>query len=84
MDQGIIQNLKVNYRRLFLRRRIAFIDAKKEFQFNLLDSINLLNFAWKKVKPETLKNCFRKAGFHAQLAVSFLIFIYILKSLLDQ
>jgi hypothetical protein len=70
MDQGVIQNLKVHYRRFFLRRRIAAIDAKNNFDFNLLNSINLLKRAWDKVKPDTLKNCFRKAGFHDQMQVS--------------
>lgn len=71
MDQGVIQNLKVHYRQLFLRRRITAIDAKADFEFNLLNSINLLHRAWRHVKPETLKNCFRKAGFHAQMEVGF-------------
>lgn len=67
MDQGIIQNLKVLYRRRVLRRRIAAIDAETDFEFNLLNSLNLLKRAWDEVKPETLNNCFRKAGFCAQL-----------------
>ena len=68
-DQGIIQNLKVHYRRHVLRRRIAAIDAKTDFKFNLFDSLNLLKRAWNEVKPETLKNCFRKAGFQLQVSL---------------
>lgn len=63
MDQGIIKNLKVHYRRFLLRRRINAIDNKVDFEFNLLNALNLLNRAWKEVKEETLANCFRKAGF---------------------
>ncbi|VDP01602.1 unnamed protein product [Heligmosomoides polygyrus] len=63
MDQGIMQNLKIHYRRLFLRRRIASIDSSVEFSFDFLNPINLLDQAWSEVKPETLKNCFRKASF---------------------
>lgn len=69
MDQGIIQNLKVLYRRHVLRRRIAAIDAKTDFEFNLLNSLNLLKRAWDEVKLETLKNCFQKAGFHIKQEV---------------
>jgi hypothetical protein len=63
MDQGIIKNLKVHYRRFLLRRRINAIDNKVEFEFNLLNALNLLKRAWKEIKQETLANCFRKAGF---------------------
>jgi hypothetical protein len=70
MDQGIIKNLKVHYRRYLLRRRINAIDNKVEFEFNLLNALNLLKRAWKEVKQETLANCFRKAGF--VIEVSFL------------
>jgi len=63
MDQGIIQNLKVYYRKRLLRRRILAIDSKSDFSLNLLNSIHLLKQAWDDVKPTTLANCFRKAGF---------------------
>lgn len=65
--------MKVHYRRHVIRRRIAAIDSKTEFEFNLLDSINLLKRAWKEVKPETLKNCFRKAGFHVEEEVNIIM-----------
>jgi hypothetical protein len=63
MDQGIIKNLKVHYRRYLLRRRINAIDNKVDFEFNLLNALYLLKRAWNEVKQETLANCFRKAGF---------------------
>lgn len=63
MDQGIIQNLKVHYRKRLLQRRIAAIDSGKEFAFNLLDAVFLLRQAWNEVAETTLSNCFRKAGF---------------------
>jgi len=68
MDQGIIENLKVHYRRFLLRRRLASIDNKTEFQFNLLDALHLLDRSWNAVKPETLSNCFRKAGFFIEVS----------------
>lgn len=63
MDQGIIQNLKVHYRKRLLRRRIAAIDSGSEFNFNLLDAVFILDKAWNDVKTTTIGNCFRKAGF---------------------
>lgn len=63
MDQGIIQNLKVHYRKRLLRRRIAAIDSKTDFKFNLLDAVFILNKAWQDVTSTTIGNCFHKAGF---------------------
>lgn len=36
----------------------------------LLDAVHMLNKAWKSVKPETIQNCFRKAGFSQRNADS--------------
>jgi len=69
MDQGIIQNLKVRYRRFLLRRRIASIDQKVLFELNLLNSLNILNRAWNEVTSETLSNCFRKAEFVIEVSL---------------
>lgn len=63
MDQGIIQNLKVHYRKLLLRQRILAIDSGTEFSFNLLDSVYLLRQAWNNVTATTISNCFRHAKF---------------------
>jgi hypothetical protein len=63
MDQGIIQNLKVHYRRFLLRERIKAIEEKKDVTVNLLNSLHLLRRAWMEVKPETIANCFRHAKF---------------------
>jgi predicted DNA-binding ribbon-helix-helix protein len=63
MDQGIIQNLKVHYRKLLLRERIAKIDEEKDFSINLLQALRILKRAWDAVKPETIRKCFKHAGF---------------------
>jgi len=63
MDQGIIQNLKVHYRKRLLRRRILAIDSNSDFSLNLLNAVYLLKQAWDDVTPTTLANCFRKSGF---------------------
>ena len=62
-DQGIIQNLKVHYRKFLLIRMISAIDAKEEFLPNLLDSLYILRLAWDNVRPETIQNCFKHCGF---------------------
>lgn len=71
MDQGIIQNLKVHYRKRLLRRRIAAIDSGENFTFNLLDAVFLLRQAWNEVTESTISNCFRKAGFLFNAMVTF-------------
>ncbi|KAE9546906.1 hypothetical protein FO519_009882 [Halicephalobus sp. NKZ332] len=63
MDQGIIQNLKIHYRKYLLRSRVSAIDTNTECSINLLDSVFLLQRAWKEVTSMTISNCFRKAGF---------------------
>ena len=67
MDQGIIQNLKVHYRGLVLRRYIAEVEAGTNSSYNisLLDATRYLVRAWDMVTPTTIANCFRKAGFRA-------------------
>jgi hypothetical protein len=61
-DQGIIQNFKVHYRKILLRRRILAIEHVVDFKFDLLDALYVANQAWVNVKGETIANCFRKAG----------------------
>jgi len=71
MDQGIIQNLKVHYRKRLLRRRIAAIDSGTAFTFNLLDAVFLLRQVWNQITSATISNCFRKAGFVFNELVNF-------------
>ncbi|XP_033229057.1 tigger transposable element-derived protein 4-like [Belonocnema kinseyi] len=64
MDQGIIKNLKVNYRRRIIKRLLKASDEKMGLtNLNLLDAIFDLNKAWTDVTSDTIANCFRKAGF---------------------
>jgi len=68
LDQGIIQNVKVKYRKRVLRHLLANIEevtsasdlAKK---LTVLDAIHWIVSAVKDVKPETVVHCFQKAGF---------------------
>ena len=64
-DAGIIRDLKRKYRTRLIRKMLAQIDASptsSNFKPNILDAIRMISAAWEEVKPETVKNCFRKAG----------------------
>ena len=66
MDQGIIQNMKIFYRKLVVERVMRDIEAGREVDYKaitVLDAIRMLHSAWHQVKPETIANCFQHAGF---------------------
>lgn len=62
-DQGIIQNLKVHYRKNLIMQLIASIEGNREFNFNLLDALYLLRLSWNSVSPSTISRCFKHCGF---------------------
>ena len=48
-----------------IKKMLAQIDASptsSNFKPNILDAIRMISAAWEEVKPETIKNCFQKAG----------------------
>lgn len=64
---GIIQNFKVNYRRLFLRYVLSKIDESRSAtdvakSITILVAVRWVATAWSKVSEETISKCFRKAG----------------------
>lgn len=63
MDQGVIRNLKLHYRKLVIKKKIRAIDTKTEFVINVLDALRMLNHAWSNVTSTTIANCYRHAGF---------------------
>eukprot|EP00745_Piridium_sociabile_P024941 TRINITY_DN39506_c0_g1_i2.p1 TRINITY_DN39506_c0_g1~~TRINITY_DN39506_c0_g1_i2.p1 ORF type:complete len:297 (-),score=64.17 TRINITY_DN39506_c0_g1_i2:69-959(-) len=66
LDQGIVRNVKLHYRNAHLMQLVAHLDAgipRKEFSINILQALTMLRDAWDQVLPETISNCFRKAGF---------------------
>ncbi|XP_050340454.1 tigger transposable element-derived protein 6-like, partial [Bactrocera neohumeralis] len=65
MDQGIIYNMKQHYRKRILTNILAQLDGGTSvFTIDLLHAIRNLSTVWDVyVKPETIANCFRKAGF---------------------
>ena len=73
LDMGIIKTWKGCYRSLINRRIIASLDADLNLtaasvskSINLLQSINYAADAWQKIKPLSISNCYRKAGFAAE------------------
>ena len=77
LDQGIIQNFKLKYRKLLVKRVLCELDednsdecirlAKK---ISVYDSIQMIDSAWKSVSQNTIGNCFRKAGFPASSTIA--------------
>lgn len=68
-DQGIIRNLKALYRKQVVKKIIDDIDVTElsandiARRLTLLDAVHMLARAWRAVTPETVRNCFAKAGF---------------------
>ncbi|XP_069741553.1 jerky protein homolog [Narcine bancroftii] len=62
MDQGVIQNVKMLYRRDFMRKMTNFDGTILEFQkkYSLKDAIYNVSCAWDSVKRETLRRCWQK------------------------
>ncbi|XP_069131722.1 tigger transposable element-derived protein 4-like [Argopecten irradians] len=63
MDQGVIQNLKVHYRKRLLLRHIKAIDRQQTAEITVLDAMKLLAVSWRCVTATTIRNCFHHAGF---------------------
>ena len=63
MDSGIIRNLKFYYRRILANRRLDAAEKGTPFKWDMLDCLFACKTSWQSVKPDTIKNCWRKAGF---------------------
>lgn len=68
MDQGIIQNLKVFFRRHVVGRMMLCMDRDKECQLDLLSAIHVLAHLWDEVTP-TIQRCFHRAGFPTEVSM---------------
>jgi len=68
MDQGIIQNLKVRYRRRVMEKLISHLDSAGELlNLKLIESVFIIDSAWKSVTKKTISNCFRHAGMNSEV-----------------
>ena len=70
MDQGIIQAMKLKYRKLQLRKMVAAMEKNKTVcasqllkEVDILQAIYWLKQAWDDVKEETITKCFKMCGF---------------------
>ena len=70
MDQGVIQNLKLFYRQQLALRRLIAHERGEVFNINLYHSMVMLRESWRKVRPETIMNGFKKAGFDIHVPAS--------------
>ena len=72
-DMGIIRNLKALYRKSMISRIVSLLDGEATItvtqlsrKVNMLDAMHMLKVAWNDVKPQSISNCFAKAGFVPQ------------------
>ena len=65
LDQGIIQNFKVYYRKQIVNKLLSEIDhgTSGEENMNVKQAIDMIVDAWRMVSTKTIHNCFNKAGF---------------------
>lgn len=63
MDQGIIKNFKHFYRRLLVENILTEDCDALKIKLDILQASRMCKKAWDQVTPETIKNCFKKAGF---------------------
>lgn len=66
LDQGIIHAVKKYYRQSLLLKVVQDMDAGINSKITLLDAINLIHRSWQKVSVQTIKNCYRHAGFYPE------------------
>lgn len=61
LDQGIIRSFKCHYRKFVLRKVINNIEANRNCSISLLDAVEFMEQAWRKVNKQTVVNCFHHA-----------------------
>ena len=79
MDQGVIRNLKVNYRKQLISLTLSPIEeglllptataTDVSSEVNVFDAVQFVSKSWRLVQPTTISNCFRKAGFQKRNAL---------------
>jgi len=63
LDQGIINNLKIFYRKEMVIKIVSSTNDINDIVINILDPTRLCDKAWRLVKKESIVNCFQKSGF---------------------
>ncbi|XP_046661293.1 tigger transposable element-derived protein 4-like [Homalodisca vitripennis] len=67
LDQGIIKNFKVHYRKEVVRLFLRDLEDKNPTKISILDAMWMASKAWNNVTENTIKNCFKKSGFKQQV-----------------
>ena len=63
MDRGVIRATKAYYCASMVCKYIDAVEKDKAApNISVLDAMTILTGAWNKVTPETIQNCFKKAG----------------------
>ncbi|XP_052799045.1 uncharacterized protein LOC128230642 [Mya arenaria] len=77
MDAGIIQTLKLKYRKRQIAHVLSEMDRNSSQMgpeilrvFNILQDMYWINSSWNEVKAETIIKCFQKCGFGEKLSFS--------------
>ena len=75
MDAGIIQSVKINYRKRMLRHLISRMDACNTASeliklVNILDAILWIHDVWSSLPSSTIQKCFTKCCFQRQIEAS--------------
>nr|XP_037286103.1 tigger transposable element-derived protein 6-like [Rhipicephalus microplus] len=63
VDQGIIKNVKVLYRKHLFERMLLCMDNASQYEVSPLSAVHMLARAWGRVKDEAIASCFRVCGF---------------------
>ena len=67
MDSGVIQNLKVHYRKLVILKQLkAYEDTTEPAVISVLDALCLLSKAWANITAKAITKCFRHANFTSE------------------
>jgi hypothetical protein len=64
LDLGIIHSMKVKYRKALVQKAILYTEMNRGLKVNSFEAMHMLTIAWNSVMPETISNCFKKAGFN--------------------
>lgn len=70
MNQGIINNFKLYYRKEVVRHVIKSIEDNQCPQIDVLQAMRFARKAWFSVTKTTIANCFKKCGFKSELTVA--------------
>ncbi|XP_059217624.1 tigger transposable element-derived protein 6-like [Stomoxys calcitrans] len=68
LDQGIIRSFKCFYRKLIISKQLLHLECSGTLEnfskkIDVFEALSMVKNAWSTVTTETVKNCFRKAGF---------------------